>query len=411
MPEDSQSSDRWTARALAVAMPTLSPSSLCHDALDMLVAFPDVFGLAVVRDEVPCGILSRIPFMTILARPNMLDLYGHRPVALVMDREPLVVEATMKISDLSILISKVAPNAMINGFIVTDDGRYLGVGTGLDLLSQTTEQSEQRNRELNDAMRQAMAANAAKSQFLAHMSHELRTPLNAVLGFSEMILKEMLGPIGVVKYREYAVDIHSSASHLLSLINDVLDLSKAEAGKFSLDLEATDLASLVAECLRLFAIRALEAKLILTSQLAPDLAPILADARKIKQILINLLSNAIKFTPERGEVTVELALKRPGVFLLSVSDTGIGMDEEDVALALSPFGQAKNTLTRSFPGTGLGLPLAKALVELHGGTLQIVSAPQVGTHILIELPLALAPQSLAPLALTEAERTTKSATR
>ncbi len=229
------------------------------------------------------------------------------------------------------------------------------------------------------------AANAAKSLFLANMSHELRTPLNAILGFSEIMRDALVGPLPA-KYQNYARDIHASGTYLLRLINDVLDTSKIEVGQLRLQEEPIDLAGLLKECERLVADKAAEAGIQLSRALPPDLPALLADRLRIKQIVLNLLSNAIKFTPPAGEVSVAVVRPAGGGLGLCISDTGIGMRPEDIPLALEPFRQLDNSFTRRYEGTGLGLPLAKALVELHGGRLVLESAPQKGTRVTAWLP-------------------------
>jgi PAS domain S-box-containing protein len=228
-------------------------------------------------------------------------------------------------------------------------------------------------------------ANRTKTEFLANMSHELRTPLNAVLGFSEIIGRGMFGPIAA-KYVEYANDIHRSGEHLLALVNDVLDLAKLEAGKLELCESDVSLHELVDECLLLLRNQALEGGVLLRSELSPDLPLLRADGRAVKQLLLNFLSNAVKFTQAGGQVTVR-ADARPGRGpSLSVSDTGIGMSEGDIAVALSPFGQVDSKLARKHQGTGLGLPICKSLMELHGGDLTVTSGPNEGTTLTARFP-------------------------
>ena len=217
----------------------------------------------------------------------------------------------------------------------------------------------------------AEKANRTKSEFLANMSHELRTPLNAIIGFSEMIKAEVYGP-GLPRYRDYATDIHGAGQHLLSLINDILDLSKAEAGKLELHVEPVDLADLIRESTRLMSERAAQQNLRLTLDIAA-LPPLLIDRLRTKQILLNLLSNAIKFTPEHGSVSVKADLDQAGRVVICVRDTGIGIAPEKIALAFEPFRQIDSTLARKFEGTGLGLPLVKTLIELHGGDVTLES--------------------------------------
>jgi signal transduction histidine kinase len=242
--------------------------------------------------------------------------------------------------------------------------------------------------DLQIARDQAETANRAKSEFLAAMSHELRTPLNAVIGFSEIIKNETFGPVGSVEYREYAGDIHGSGQHLLDLINDILDLSKIESGVqelFEDDIEVPKVAETV---LRLVRQRAKEREVELELDL-PDGLPLLnADERKVKQILANLLTNAVKFTDSGGTVTLRAWCRADSGFVIQVADTGIGIAPDDIPKALAKFAQVDSDLNRKFEGTGLGLPLTKALVELHGGCLDLQSQVGVGTTVTVRFPAA-----------------------
>jgi signal transduction histidine kinase len=215
------------------------------------------------------------------------------------------------------------------------------------------------------------------------MSHELRTPLNAVIGFSEVIKNEVFGPVEL-RYREYASDIFNSGTLLLELINEILDLSKLEAGKLELHEQNIDLAASIEDCLNLVKTKAEESNIRLTSSFDSAISVIRADDRRLRQILINLLSNAVKFTPEGGRVFVSTS-KRDGCLAITVSDTGIGIATADIPKALRTFGQVDSKISRKHDGTGLGLPLAKHLVELHGGTLIIESEVNVGTSVTIML--------------------------
>ena len=243
------------------------------------------------------------------------------------------------------------------------------------------------NLELTKTVARAESASRAKSEFLANMSHELRTPLNAVIGFSEVLRTEMLGPLGNTRYRGYADDIHASGTHLLGIINDVLDLAKVEAGKMTVSLEKTQVADLIRDATKLMQDRA-DQNGVLLRAVIPETLGIVTDPNKLRQILINLMSNAIKFTPPGG--TVEVATQRADAgakIVISVSDTGIGMRAEDIPLALAAFGQVDSSLARQFEGTGLGLPLTKRFVELLGGDIEIDSAPGEGTAVRVILPL------------------------
>ena len=257
--------------------------------------------------------------------------------------------------------------------------RYYASITDITDLSQTRQHLAQKNLEL-------MAADQAKSRFLANMSHELRTPLNAIMGFSEVIKNEMFGPVGLPQYVEYAVDIHNSGAHLLAIINDILDLSKVEAGKFELSEEEVDLREVIAAVGNLVKGRS-EEKDITLETIIPDPAPRLyADKRTLKQMLLNLLSNAIKFTPKGGHVTITGSIGGNNEILLAVSDNGIGIDRNDIATVMSPFGQVDSSLAREHEGTGLGLPLVRAMIELHGGTLTLDSEVDHGTTVTIRFP-------------------------
>ena len=234
--------------------------------------------------------------------------------------------------------------------------------------------------------REAENSNEVKSKFLASMSHELRTPLNAIIGFSEMIRQNAFGALGHPKYQEYARDIHLSGRHLLDIIDDILDVSSIEAGKFELTESDFDLAETINEALQMILLQAGEAGLIVRNDVVNDRIPICADQRLVRQIIVNLLSNAVKFTPSGGVIAIESKYGRGGEFQLIVTDTGIGMDDDGIKTALTPFGMVKSAYEGRHRGTGLGLPLAKSMMELHGGRLEVESMLNVGTRITLSFP-------------------------
>jgi two-component system cell cycle sensor histidine kinase PleC len=227
-------------------------------------------------------------------------------------------------------------------------------------------------------------ANAAKSKFLANMSHELRTPLNAIIGFSEILESGMFGPLGAAKYIEYSRDIRESGEYLLDVINDILDMSKIEAGGIRLSPETVELDSLLADCIRVVSTRAGEKRLVVSADVETSIH-LDADRRALKQIMLNLLSNAVKFTPDGGAVTVQGRL-RAGAVIIGIKDNGIGIPREALQKLGRPFEQVESQLTKRHQGSGLGLAIAKSLVELHGGAMRIRSQLGRGTLVVVRLP-------------------------
>lgn len=265
-------------------------------------------------------------------------------------------------------------------------------------VEDVTEKIEQ-DRALRAALRQAEMANKMKASFLAAMSHELKTPLNAVLGFSEIIRDQVLGPVGQQAYRDYAGDIHKSGARLLAVINDVLDVSRLQGGLLTIEERPENLRDVLDQAIKLARHKTPDARKIELD--LPDDAPaLLADPRRLSQAIGNLLANALKFTPEPGRVQIVFRRAVDGSVLLMVEDGGIGMAEETIAAALEPFRQLDGSLARRFEGTGLGLYIAKALVELHGGSLKVKSAVGEGTVVTIVLPSArlYAPSGVAKVA-------------
>ncbi len=250
----------------------------------------------------------------------------------------------------------------------------------------------------DEARHRAEAANISKSRFLAQMSHELRTPLNAILGFSEVMKNEIFGAHTVAAYKDYSNDIHDSGQHLLGLINEILDLSRIEAGRYELNEEAVSLIVVVEDCHHLVKLRAKNRLITIHENFEPDLPRVWADERALRQIALNLLSNAIKFTPQGGEIWVKVGWTASGGQYFSVKDTGPGIPEDEIPVVLASFGQGSNAIKSAEQGAGLGLPIAKSLVDLHGGTFTLKSKLRVGTEVVIALPPERVMAALAPLA-------------
>ena len=271
------------------------------------------------------------------------------------------------------------------------DGRWVRLtasatsdGGSIMLLSDFTLVKE-REESLRRATRAAEAANAAKTRFLANMSHELRTPLNAIIGFSEIINGQLFGAIGNDRYLDYSGDILRSGRHLLDVINSVLDLAKSESGKMNLDIRPTDMGEVLKDCVPMVREQIAQAGLQFEISGLDQPLPLSGDPAKLRQIFLNLLSNAMKFTPAGGKVWLDAQWTREGVSV-TVGDSGIGMSPEDIDVAMQPFGQVDNRLERRYEGTGLGLPLTRAFVELHGGSMRFDSARNQGTRITVVFP-------------------------
>tara|TARA_R110002124_G_scaffold9586_13_gene49301 strand:- start:17737 stop:19221 length:1485 start_codon:yes stop_codon:yes gene_type:complete len=253
-------------------------------------------------------------------------------------------------------------------------------------------------RQMSDeARRHAEQANIAKSQFLATMSHELRTPLNAIIGFSEVLQSELLGPHQVPQYKEYAGDIHGSGQHLLNLINELLDLSRIEAGKYELNEEVVSLVDIAADCRRMMELRAKSKSIELVFSVSDNLPKLWGDERAIRQVVLNLLSNAIKFTPQHGKVILLVSRSGDGGQLVSVKDNGPGIPEDEIETVLSSFGQGSLAQKTAEQGAGLGLPIVQKIMELHQGRFDLFSKLRFGTEVIATFPRARVMDALAPV--------------
>src|SRR6201996_6609456 len=344
-----------TAGMLAARTPALSERTTCGEVFDWIIAHPAVPAAAILDSQsgAVLGLINRFIFFASYAKQYVPELFSRKSILKLANHHPLVVEADVRLAELGATLLVENPDALIECYVVTRRGRYLGVGTGEALLQGKVRLLQARENELSRALSAETSANAAKSDFLALMSHELRTPLNAIIGFSEMLGTEMLGPLGNPRYREYANDVHGAGRHLLALINDILDLSKPAAGKFELSCEEIMPADVITECLKLTRGKAHEGGLRLTSDMAPGLPNIFVDRLRFKQSLLNLCSNAIKFTPPGGGVHVSAHQAGDDSFVLTVRDTGIGMSPEQIPMALEPFRQVASPFARNAEGTGL----------------------------------------------------------
>src|SRR5580704_6865494 len=261
---------------------------------------------------------------------------------------------------------------------------------------------EQAKAKSDEARRRAEAANIAKSRFLAQMSHELRTPFNAILGFSEVMANELFGAHAVPAYKDYANDIHNSGVHLLGVINEILDLSRIEAGRYELNEDVVALVQVAAECHHLLKLRATNRAITIHDLFESDMPRLWADERAVRQICLNLLSNAIKFTPQGGAIWLKVGWTAAGGQYLSVKDTGPGIPEHEIPIVLDAFGQGSNAIKSAEQGAGLGLPIVKSLIELHGGTFSLKSKLREGTEVVVTFPPERVIAALEPMAETVA---------
>lgn len=386
--------------------------------------------VVIAEGKHPVGLVMNIHLDRVLSHPFGVALYYEKPIAAVMDTSLLIVESDVPMSDVADLAMKREKSKLFDYIIVTENGCLLGIVAVQDILNlmlgiqkkntnemckineQLQQEIEERekaekklikfNRELeeivalrtaeirksNEKLKKAAevadAANQAKSDFLANMSHELRTPLNHIIGFTEIVLEQHFGELNDSQ-AEYLSDVLSSSKHLLSLINDILDLSKVEAGKFELDNSEIDLSRLLEDSLVMIKEKAQKHNIMISTSISRIPPVIEGDARKLKQILYNLLSNSVKFTPDGGNISLEARIRtggsfdepgdiglpeafRPEDFIeISVKDSGIGLKADDVERIFNPFEQADRARNRKYQGTGLGLSLTKKLVELHNG--------------------------------------------
>lgn len=394
-----------TVADIAAWRPPVAAGQPAAEVLDLFRIDTDLTALAVTGDDGrPCGLVTREALTLLLSRPYGRALYGLRPILKLADPDPLIVDSKTTLDSLETLIAEQRPQVLSTGFIITEAGRYAGIGTAFGLMQASRRRLRARADAMEGLKRAAEQIAAARVGFLAVISHELRTPLNAIIGFSDMMRSGVVGPVENARHRSYVEDIHGSAEHLRTLIDDILDAAKLEAGEFLLDLSVFDAADPVGRATDMVRLQIARKELRFEIDGLDRPLPVCADRRALQQITLNLLSNAVKFTPVGGTVTVRLAPAPaaqagtspaspvPGVsapasgLALTISDTGRGIPPDALARMSDPFAQCMPADRHT--GTGLGLSIVRALVDLHGGRLDIDSVLNRGTRMMVYLPAA-----------------------
>ena len=348
------------------------------------------------------GTLMMFLMLLVIAVSSMLA--ANLPIAALAATVPITVAVA-----LNFVVSGKFDNYLLAAFAIAAEGYFALLAhrlhsTTLATLEARAEKDaligelEQAKSISDEARHRAESANVAKSRFLAQMSHELRTPLNAILGFSEVMKSEIFGGHAVPVYKEYSADIHNSGVHLLNLINEILDLSRIEAGRYELNEEAVSLVHVVADCHHLLKLRATSRGITIHEVFEQGMPRIWGDERATRQIVLNLLSNSIKFTPQGGEIWLKVGWTASGGQYLSVKDTGSGIAEDEIPIVLASFGQGSNSIKSAEQGAGLGLPIAKSLIDMHGGTFTLKSKLRIGTEVIVTFPPERVMSALAPFA-------------
>jgi signal transduction histidine kinase/ActR/RegA family two-component response regulator len=379
----------------------VSPGSKGAEVFERFLAEPDLMTIAVVdADAIPVGLIDRSNFTLRMGSVYGRALYAGRPISMIMDEDPLIVDEAALVADFAGDAIARRPSALLQGFIVVSQGRYLGVGSAISLLQAVTEDSQRRARELSDiarvlsdakadvqvALEQAETANLAKSEFLANMSHEIRTPLNGVVGIASVLAASGLTP----KQSELVDIIETSAKTLQTLLADVLDVSKIEAGRLELQREIVSPSALARHIGKLFSAPSAEKGLRFELHIEEGAdQPVWGDGTRLVQIITNLCSNAVKFT-EAGHVTLSVGAEAHGMqrrVSFSVSDSGIGLSETAQARLFERFSQADGSITRRFGGTGLGLSISQELAHLMGSDIQVTSCEGQGSTFTVAFDL------------------------
>ncbi len=383
-----------TAADIAHPVTPISSSTSCAAVFRRLIAAPNVHdwpvcvsGSGQAEAEKIVGLVNRQEFILAYTVMYGKELYGKKPITVLMDKSPVKVPVSLSCEALNHLLVAAGRDSMRKGFIVMDGDSYVGTGNFADVLSAVAELMATRAVERDMALERVEQANVAKTNFLASMSHELRTPLNAILGFADLVRKETYGEMSPPNYRDYVEDIYQSGQHLLSMINEILDMAKIEAGHFEISEDVFDMEITLSRVTRMMREAAAKAQISLSSQIPEHGLPLVrAGERHFQQIILNILSNAIKFTEAGGAVTLDTRLNENGDVLLVITDTGIGIDPSMIEKVFDPFEQVESSLTRTRAGTGLGLPLARAMTEAYGGTLYLTSEVGCGTRVVVLLP-------------------------
>jgi len=369
--------------------------------------------LGLARGDAPLDVYQFTVMLVMVAVGTMLS--SNIPNAMIAGTLPIAVAtAIVFASKQDVLGYAMALTSLLaEGFFMAL-GYRLFSSTLMSLEFQTEKDSliaelEQANAISDDSRRRAEEANLAKSRFLATMSHELRTPLNAILGFSEVMKTEILGPLENDTYKEYVGDIHSSGNHLLNLINEILDLSRVEAGRYQLSEEAISLADIADECCHLMKLRANTKELTIAAEIEEGLPKIWADERAVRQIILNLMSNAVKFTPNGGEILLRVGWTAGGGQYALVRDTGPGIPEDEIPIVLSAFGQGAIAHQSAENGTGLGLSIVQALTNMHDGHFDLQSKLREGTEVTISFPRSRVLEIMPAFEEDDRERKRKSA--